>query len=255
MIQLRIILLVLHLVFVISAHAEHAPPKQDGLQQVEIADPFIEMHTGPGGGYPVFHVVERGEFITIIQRRTTWFKIVTVQGKQGWVSLDQMSLTLNTGGEQIEFKNVTQEEFLKRNWELGASGGSFGGATAFTFSGAYLFNKGFSSELEITQTFGNNSSGMLYKIGLIMQPFSDWKVSPYLRLATGIIDVDPKSTLVQDKDRSNQFSNIGLGVRAYITKRFMMKLEYGDYIIFTADIDNDTNEEHNEWKAGFSVFF
>ena len=29
-------------------------------RKILIADPFIELHSGPGRGYPIFHVVERG---------------------------------------------------------------------------------------------------------------------------------------------------------------------------------------------------
>ena len=27
-------------------------------QSVQVADPYIEMHTGPGRGFPIFHVVK-----------------------------------------------------------------------------------------------------------------------------------------------------------------------------------------------------
>ena len=31
-----------------------------------VNDPYIELHTGPGRGYPIFHVTERGERIIIL---------------------------------------------------------------------------------------------------------------------------------------------------------------------------------------------
>ena len=37
---------------------------------LEVAEPYIEMHTGPGRGYPVFNVVEQGETIEI---RFSWW--------------------------------------------------------------------------------------------------------------------------------------------------------------------------------------
>ena len=229
--------------------------EEQSFQSVEVADPFLEMHTGPGGGYPVFNIVERGEMIKIIMRRTSWFKIINKGGKQGWVSHGQMSLTLTPEGERIEFKKTTQAEFVKRNWELGVTGGEFGNATAVTLSGAYLFNKAFSAELGVSQAIGDVSSSWLFNVGLVMQPFPELRVSPFIHFGTGIIDVSPKSTLIQPVDRNNQFANIGIGIRAYLTKRFIVKLEYADYIVFSADIDNDTNEDVKEWKAGFSVFF
>ena len=34
-------------------------------QRVKIVDPYIELHTGPGRGYPIFHVVKRHDWIDI----------------------------------------------------------------------------------------------------------------------------------------------------------------------------------------------
>ena len=166
-----------------------------------------------------------------------------------------MSETLSPKGEKIEFTNVTQEDFIKRRWEVGVMGGSFGGATALTTYGAYLFNKGFTTEFAVSQSNGNFSSSFLYNIGLVMQPFPEWRFSPYFHFGTGVIDVDPKATLIQPKDNTNQFSNIGIGARFYLTKQVIFRLEYSEYIIFSSRIDNDTNEDINEWKAGFAVFF
>ena len=59
-----------------------------------VAEPYIELHTGPGRGYPVFHVVDRGETITVLKRRTDWFRVRTAKGKEGWVKRAAMELTL-----------------------------------------------------------------------------------------------------------------------------------------------------------------
>jgi hypothetical protein len=238
-----------------SAVAEEADSEADSYQQVQIADPFVDVHTGPGGGYPIIYAIERGEEIKIIQRRTSWFKISSQKGPEGWVSIEQMSETLSPKGEEIEFTNKTQEDFVKRHWELGIMGGSFGGATAITSYAAYLFNKGFTTEFALSQAIGNASSSFLYNIGLVMQPFPEWAISPYFHLGTGIIDVDPKATLIQPIDQSSQFSNIGFGARVYLTKQIIFRLEYSEYIIFSSRLDNDTNEDISEWKAGFAVFF
>ena len=67
--------------------------------RVTIAEPFIEMHTGPSAGYPIFHVVDRGDEVSILHRKTNWFKVETSDGKTGWVSRDQMRRTLQPSGE------------------------------------------------------------------------------------------------------------------------------------------------------------
>src|SRR5690606_6955578 len=43
--------------------------------EVVVEDPYLELHTGPGRGYPVFHIAERGEREELIRRRTAWYKV------------------------------------------------------------------------------------------------------------------------------------------------------------------------------------
>ena len=46
------------------AAAAHADDHE--YRSVVVADPYLEMHTGPGRGYPIDHVVDRGETVKII---------------------------------------------------------------------------------------------------------------------------------------------------------------------------------------------
>ncbi|RPI63204.1 MAG: SH3 domain-containing protein, partial [Lysobacterales bacterium] len=81
------------------AIALNAAAAERQLREVTIADPFIELHTGPGGGYPVFFVAERGEEIALIRRRTEWFLVRVARGQEGWVHFEQLATTLNPDGQ------------------------------------------------------------------------------------------------------------------------------------------------------------
>jgi len=225
----------------------------DLLQQVQIAEPFIEMHTGPGRGYPVFHVMERGALIDIVVQQADWFKVRTPKGVEGWVSFDEISRTLAPDGEAVEFTEVTQEDFTMRNWEWGAMAGDFGGAASLSAYGAYLFNEGFSAEMSISHIIGNVSSSFMYRLGLVMQPFPEWKYSPFFQLGTGIIDIT--ATTVQPENPVRQVANVSIGMRTHLTQKIILRLEYTEYVLFSATRNNDNNEEIKEWKAGFAVFF
>lgn len=241
------------LAFLSSYNLAHG---DEPLEQVIVADPYIDVHTGHGDGYPIFHVIERGEAIEIIMRHTSWFKIKNKDGIVGWAALEQMRLTLSPdSGEQIELKTFTHENYVERRWEVGLLGGKFSRAEALTVYASYLFNKGLAAELSGTQILGNISSSELYKLGIAMQPFPELKYSPYISLGVGGIKTTAKSTLVQPIDDSNQFSNFGLGIRTYLSKRIILRLEYSNYVIFSASNTNDSNEDIKEWKAGFAVFF
>ena len=98
------------------------------LREVTIADPFIELHTGPGGGYPVFYVAERGEQIALVMRRTEWFKVRMERGQEGWVHFEQLTTTLNPDGEPFDLPELGFSDYEARRWEVGALYGDFGGA-------------------------------------------------------------------------------------------------------------------------------
>ena len=228
------------------------PAYGKGGRTVVIADPYIELHSGPGSGYPIFHVADRGEQLVVSKRRTDWFKVQTEDGKQGWVSMDQLVRTLELDGEEIKIDRPGQGDYLGRKIEVGFQIGDFDGANAISVYGAYLFNKNLSAELWGTHLSGDFSSGWMANINLVHQPFPAWYVSPYFALGTGLVHIEPKATLVQAETRTNQEAHIGFGLRTYVNERFLVRAEYRSYVVFTK---RDSNEEVDEWQAGFAFFF
>jgi hypothetical protein len=83
-------------------------------------------------------------------------------------------------------------------------------------------------------------------------PVPEWRIQPFLSMGTGMIRIQPKGSLVQTPARTDQFAYVGGGLRAYLARRFIIRAEYKEYVVFT---DRDENEEANEWKIGFAFFF
>lgn len=225
---------------------------EDAPQTVEVADPYIELHTGPGRGYPVFHVEGRGAAITLLMRKTNWFKVRTAREIEGWVDRDQLERTLDPAGERVRVSEATAEDYARRRWEAGVMGGDFDGANEISVYGAYALTEGLSAELSLTQVLGEFSESLLFGVDLLAQPFPDWRFSPFFALGTGVIDTKPRTVLVQAQDRNDRMSHVGIGVRTYLSRRFMLRMEYRSHVIFTS---RDDNEEVDEWKIGFGVFF
>ena len=219
---------------------------------VRIADPYIELHTGPGRGYPVFYVEERDAWVDIIKRKTDWFKVRTENGKQGWVKREQMEQTLTPAGERAQFKDATIEAFTRHRWEIGALGGQFEKADNLTIYGGFGFTPNLSLELSASKIFSSFSDGEMVNINLLAHPFPNWRVSPFFTLGTGIIRTNPKTTLVRETDRIDQIGHVGVGARLYLTRQFVFRAQYKNYIIFQSTNDN---QEIDEWNAGFAVFF
>jgi hypothetical protein len=241
------VLLVLMLGF---AQAEDEP-----VAKVTIADPFVELHTGAGTGYPIFHIVDRGSQISILKQRTNWIKIRAANGEVGWVSRDQMQQTLLPSGEKLTITEADQSDFRRRQWMLGATGGEFENAPIITLFTAYSFSENLAAEISFGQSVGNVSSSTILKANLLMQAFPEVSYSPFFTLGVGNIKVTPSATLISSNRRDNSVAQVGIGIQHYINRRFIFRFEYSEYIVFSANNVKDKNEEISEWKAGFAVFF
>ncbi len=220
--------------------------------EVQIVDPYIELHSGPGTGYPVFHVEEKDAWVELLKRKTDWFKVRTKRGKEGWVAREQLERTLTPAGEYVDITDATQEEFSFHRWEMGAMGGDFEDADVMTVYGGFFFTPKFSAEVSASKIFSDFSDADMADVSLSIHPFPEWRFSPFLTLGTGVIKTDPKTTLVEESDQTDQLGHAGAGLRIYIARRFIFRAQYKHYVIFQS---SDNNQEIDEWKAGFAVFF
>ena len=219
---------------------------------VSVADPYLELHTGPGPGYPKFHVIDRGETVEIMMRRTDWFQVRGPDGTEGWVDRGQMERTLQSSGSTIEFAQADQQDFTDARWEAGVLAGDFGGANIISLYGGYSLNPNVSIEVWGSQILGNFSNGWMGSVNVVHETWPEWRISPFFTLGAGLVHTQPKSTIVQGEDRTDQIAHAGAGLRIYATRRFVVRAEYKSYVVFTS---RDDNEEVEEWKVGFAFFF
>ena len=221
--------------------------------RLQVAEPYVEVYTGPGDGYPIFHVVDRYEWIDIIKRKTDWFKVLTKDGKIGWVYIDDIEKTLAAPGHQTKIFKRGQKHFQEREIEMGVLAGQFEGTKVMTIYGAYNFTKNLALEVaasQATDTFTNTVLGNVY---LVSSPFPEWWISPFFGLGVGYMENEPKETFVLAETVKDGVASVAFGTRIYLARRFFMRLEGRQYTAFTED--NNSNEEYDEWKAGFSFFF
>jgi uncharacterized protein YgiM (DUF1202 family) len=244
--QLTLHILLCQLLFASAVYARGEP------RELTVQDPFIEMHTGPGRGYPIFYVAERGEQIVVLRRRTDWYQVEGPRGEQGWVFGDQLEQTLELDGTQFEAHRSTLEDYSGRRWEAGVAYGDFGGANVISLFGAFNLTGNMSLELALSQALGRYSDSTMTNLNLVHSMFPERRASPYFTLGTGTIHTEPKATLIATVDRTDSLAHAGFGVRTYLTRRFVFRAEYKTYVVFTS---RDDNEEIREWKAGFSFFF
>ena len=221
-------------------------------QRLKIVDPYSELHTGPGRGYPIFHVVKRHEWVDVIKRKTDWFLIRTDRNKEGWVNREQMERTLTVAGVPKSFRDVLYDDFLHRRVEFGISTGDFDNDPIVSARLAYKFTKNIALELQLSKVAGKLSSSDIYAVNLVSLPFPDWRLTPHFTIGYGRFENEPKSALIQAVDTEDDLANFGVGTRYYLTERFFLRTDYRRYIILSGD---DKNDEFDEFSAGISFFF
>lgn len=220
--------------------------------QLFVAQPYLELHTGPGRGYPVFHVVPRDGSVDVLFRRTDWFKVRTEHGVEGWASQQDMLRMVLADGSPFSFSAGDRAGFTEHRYEMGLFAGAYGGANYVSGYASFSFNSQLALEAAVGQFLGRYSNGVTGDVGLthVIVPEARW--SPFLTLGVGEVHVEPKATLVQAANRTEQTAYVGGGVRYYLTRRFFVRGEYKAHYVFTK---RNQNQEADEWKLGFAFFY
>jgi uncharacterized protein YgiM (DUF1202 family) len=220
--------------------------------QLFVAEPYLELHTGPGRGYPVFHVVPRDGSVDVLFRRTDWFKVRTERGVEGWASQADMLKTVLANGSPFRFPLGDRAGFTAHRWEMGIFAGELGSATLVSWYGAVSFNSQLQVEAAVGNFLGKFTNGVTGDLGLAHVILPEARLSPFLTLGVGLVHTEPKATLVQPANRTEQTAYVGGGLRYYLTRRFFLRDEYKAHYIFTK---RNQNEEADEWKLGFAFFY
>jgi uncharacterized protein YgiM (DUF1202 family) len=220
--------------------------------QLFVTQPYLQLHTGPGRGYPVTQVIARGESFDVLFRRTEWYKVRTEKGIEGWANEKDMASTVLADGSAFTYQHGDRSGFASHRWESGVFAGSYGGATLISGYEAYSLTDSLKLELHVSQFLGNVSDGYLIDYGLNHVFMPEWRFSPFVTLGGGYERVEPKVTLAIPQDTHNESAYVGIGARFYLTRRFFLRAEYRSHVVFESWT---SNEVIKEWKVGFAFFY
>ena len=222
------------------------------LLQLFVTQPYLQLHTGPGRGYPVVQVVGRGESVDVLFRRTDWLKVRTERGIEGWASARELSLAELADGSRFSINMGDRAGFRTHTWESGIFAGVYAGATLISGYTALSVNDNLKIEADLSQYLGNVSNGYLMDVGLAHVFMPEWRLSPFVALGTGLERIEPKAVFVQPINRNEQLAYVGAGARFYLTRRFFLRGEYRTDVVFTKTNNNEVNPE---WRLGFAFFY
>lgn len=246
--------LLILIVGLISSQTSYAD--SDSVELVVTA-PYIDVHTGPGRGYPVTHAIERDEIIDVLKSRTDWFKVKTrdrIGAKQGWVHRNSLTGSLYADGSAADFSLPGRADLMGKRWVLTGLGGDFSGADSLAFSLGYRMTKNLTVETRVGRAVGDFSDSEYAYLRLSSQPFPEWRLSPFFVLGAGAISTSFNTQLAQIDDRASNSMLVGLGLQTYLSRSFVLQLEYNQHLVLQTD-PVLANEDINEWQLGFSVSF
>lgn len=235
-----------------AAFGTTAASADEGFERLQVADPYLELHTGPGRGYPVTQVVDRGEWIEVLERRTDWYKVRNNRGREGWVSRAQIERTMTSAGVQKTFRDVVLDDYLSRRLEVGFAGGVVKRDPYMGMWIGYRLSDNLSVEGAYGQVTGNFSNTSLYYVAVVSRPYPEWRLSPFFSLGLGRFINTPRATLVSAIETRSTMANATLGLDYYVTRRFYVRADYRRHIVF---VDVDRINEYNEMSLGVGFFF
>jgi hypothetical protein len=243
------VVLVLAWAALVLPQVAHATPRVERLQ---VTDPYVEIHTGPGRGFPVFHVAERAEWIEVVMRHTDWFKLRTADGREGWAHRVQLERTLTEGGVQKTFRDVLLDDYLKRRLEMGTAFGRFKGEPMLKVWTGYRFSDALSAEFTIGQVQGTFSGSDLWHANLMAEPWSDQRLSPFFAVGFGRFKNVPNASLVSAITVNTTLADASVGLRYHLSERFVARIDYTTYTTFVSDT---SSREFHSVSLGVSFFF
>ena len=226
--------------------------KRSSDERLQVNDAFLEMHTGPGRGYPVFYVVERRQWVTVEMRRTDWYRVRAEGGQVGWVPRQQMEGTLTQAGAGKTFRDVMLDDYLRRRLEFGAGWGRFKSEPMLKMWVQYRLADTVGAELSVVQVQGVFSGTDFWSMSLTSEPWSDRRLSPFFSVGLGQFRNIPNSSLINATTTNAKMAHATAGVRWYLTERFVARLDGSLYTAFVAD---NRSLEYRAFSLGLAFFF
>jgi hypothetical protein len=218
---------------------------------LEVAEPFVEMHTGPGRGYPVFNVVEQGETIEILMRRSNWYQIRSADNKTGWASASSLAHTLKPTGEPVDLPEVSLGDYLASSWRVGFTTGSFEGANTVSLTAGYRPFSWAGVEVEGGRIFDRSVTSDYYGINFLLDPRPQWTVSPFMTLGGGQFSFNNRHKVLVSDTGSRDYASVGVGAGYYIGRSIVVRGEYRSYSVSSSE----DRVWLNAWTIGLSSFF
>jgi len=240
------ILCVVHLAVAGEAFGE------EKFQRATVVEPFLEIHTGPAVGYPIFYVAEKGEEIRLLKRRTDWYKVRLSNGKEGWVNRREIELTLLAQGRQKNFMERFYDDHVAGRLIMGWGVGTFGGDPSLYVRADYPLNETIRTEVVATFVAGDQGSTQIYGGGIVILPYRGRWLSLSATMGAGVVKSIPSDLLINATRDTSPEAHAGIGLSIPLVRNLFLDGEFRNFTVFTS---TDNTQEFQEYNLGLSFQF
>lgn len=272
-----------------AAWAGSALARQSDAVWVDVADAYLELHTGPGRGYPVTRVFARGEHVQVVKRRTDWYLLRDDRGHEGWARHDLMEKTLlslfagpaddgfrapttltveraesipapaplvpaapapvTNGPRRATFVDTGYPDADSHRWEAGVARGRRPGSKVLRATLSYLIDENLAVEATLSQVLDGPRDEDLALVGITHTFRPDRRFSPYISAGVGVSHLRRSGIL---PPASRDVGYAAAGFRYLLQRRLAFRADYRDYAVISGSGDP---KETNEWNVGFVFLF
>ena len=225
---------------------------EPAFQEALVAEPFLEIHTGPGSSYPVFYVAEKGETIELLKQRVDWYKVRLRNGKEGWANRRDIEKTLLASGHRKRFMERFYDGVIADKTELGWSAGTFAGDPALFVRVTYALVGRLAVEGNAGFASGDLGSTQLYHGGIVITPWKGRWMALNGTVGGGIVHVTPTSLLVDTPSGTFPTAYAGAGFSIPLFRNLDGR---GDFRRFTLFMNPTRTREFSEYSVGLSFRF
>lgn len=221
------------------------------LVQVMVMTDFVELHGGPGRGFPVFHVAEKNAELAILAEKLDWVKVRTARGTEGWIAAPELASARLSGSERrYSFGQLEAADDVQRRIEIGLFTGKFEGDSMFGVLGGYRFTRYVAAELAWETAIGVYSSSTYSRLGLraTLRPNSPW--SPYFLGGGGMFANAPRSTLVANDRFAGTTLQAGAGLTYVAAKGLDVRAA-----VLSHWLSGKEARQFMEWQLGLTTRF
>ena len=118
--------------------------------------------------------------------------------------------------------------------------------------GSYRLSETLSVEGTLGQVQGVFSGTDFWHVNALAEPWSDRRFSPFFGIGVGRFRNFPNLSLVGADTTSANLANAGVGVRYYLTDRFVLRADYSLYTVF---VNDQKTRQYQAFSGGLSFFF